>query len=80
MILVKNPTSKDFTVTYDVHGDLNVVPFTVPCFGILRIDDAHLANHVASHLAKHIVLNVDGIKTNFEDDYNKTLKEIIEYV
>lgn len=71
---VFNPDTEDFTITYDLNGDNHPLSYTV------RANDhatfpTPVAEHIKRHLAKHLVFK-RGIKTNFEDEYNKTIKEI----
>jgi hypothetical protein len=76
MFTVKNPTRNDFSVTYDVNGDTNPVTFSVPAFDLVRFEDEKIGKHVAHHLTQHIVGNVEGVKTNYQDDYDRVYKEI----
>jgi len=72
--MLYNPLNSDFTTTFDVNGDSKPESFTVPALQIATFEEA-TANHLKEHLAKHVVFS-RGIKTNFEDEYNKALKEV----
>lgn len=71
-----NPTSEDFTVTYDVEGNNKPSSFTVPAKEIKTFSNK-IGTHVRKHLADHIVnkRNLLGGRAS-EEVYKDVFKEI----
>jgi hypothetical protein len=70
-----NPDSEDFTVTYDVDGTGNPVPFTAPAQEISTFSGL-IGEHLIKHLSNRL-LHKRGVKTNVEDDLKKIREEIV---
>ncbi len=68
-----NPLIDDFTTTY-ANEDNIPIPYTCPSLKISQFP-TYIANHIAKQLAQKIVFE-RGIKTNYEDEFAKTLDEI----
>ncbi len=69
-----NPDTKDFTVTYDINGDGEPLPFTIHAKEYEQFEPV-IAEHITKHLARHLVFS-RGIKANFEADFDKARQEI----
>lgn len=77
MIMKKlyNPTSKDFTVSYDIKGDGQPQQFTIHSEEMESFDEP-VAEHIKKHLAHQIAVSIKG-KGTYEDAYKKA-KRMIE--
>lgn len=74
MKLIYNPDGEDFTVTYDINENGIPEKFTIPA-GEAKRFITPIADHIMKHLANRLVMK-RGIKTNYQDEYERVLKEI----
>lgn len=74
-IPIYNPDSKDFTVTYDINGTGEPVPFTIHKGEIERFSPV-IAAHIKKHLAKHLTFKHGWQHSNYELEHAKWLEKI----
>lgn len=70
-----NPDTEDFSVMFA----LEKIPekYTIRSRETLTFP-TYLADHITKHLVQYIVLK-RGVKTNYEDEYEKVKKEVLKY-
>lgn len=73
-VKIFNPDTEEFKWNYDINGDRSPVEFVMPPLKISEFVEP-VAKHLKKHLAETLVWK-RGIKTNYDDEYNKILKEI----
>jgi len=72
-IYIFNPTSDDFTHTYDVSGTGSPVPFTIGSRESIKLPK-RIADHLAKHLRNRIVGKMPGVITDtIVEEVNKTI-------
>lgn len=70
-----NPSSQDFSITYDINNDSNPVEFTIEALQYKEFPEV-VANHIADHLAKKIAFEEGWKGSNYDDKYKSVLARI----